>query len=498
MPETILKLNGISKAFSGVQALDNVSIELIKGGIHCLIGENGSGKSTLVKVISGVYKPDAGTIEVAGKIHTHMTPMESTHSGIQIIYQDFSLFPNLRVFENIAINSELYAKRRMINNRRMRKVAAEALKSIGVSMDLDERVENLSVANKQLVAIARALLHDAKLIIMDEPTTALTKKEVDALFVIIKQLQSRGVSILFISHKLDEVFEISQDFTIIRSGKKIIDGRTADFDPDKFVYYMTGRSIDEVQFTAPGVTEADQPVFQVEELCLKNAFKDISFSIRPGEILGITGLLGSGRTELALSLYGVHPANAGRIYLNGEEIRVCSIQDAIKNGIAYLPEDRLTEGLCLSQSIFRNIHLSTLKNYVRRWMLRKDAMQEGADSWVKTFSIATKNTENPVSTLSGGNQQKVVLSRLMAMKPKVLILNGPTVGVDIGAKYDIHAELRKIAASGVALIIISDDIREVFMNCNRILVMKHGRISHQLQNTGTSIQELSDLMVQQA
>lgn len=203
-----------------MQALDNVSIELHKGGIHCLIGENGSGKSTLVKVISGVYRPDCGSIEINGKTYDHMTPMESTQNGIQIIYQDFSLFPNLKVFENIAINSELFAKRKLINNKRMRKLAAEALESIGVQIDLDERVENLSVANKQLVAIARALLHDAKLIIMDEPTTALTKKEVSALFKIIRKLQAQGVSILFISHKMDEVFEISQDFTIIRSGKK--------------------------------------------------------------------------------------------------------------------------------------------------------------------------------------------------------------------------------------------------------------------------------------
>lgn len=496
MPEAILKLSGISKAFSGVQALDDVSIELHKGGIHCLIGENGSGKSTLVKVISGVYRPDCGSIEINGKAYDHMTPMESTQNGIQIIYQDFSLFPNLKVFENIAINSELFAKRKLINNKRMRKLAAEALESIGVQIDLDERVENLSVANKQLVAIARALLHDAKLIIMDEPTTALTKKEVSALFKIIRKLQAQGVSILFISHKMDEVFEISQDFTIIRSGKKIIDGKTADFDADKFVYYMTGRSIDEVKFTAPEADMEAQPVLEVKDLCLSRVFKDVSFAIHPGEILGITGLLGSGRTELALSLYGVHPATSGSIRLNGHEIKVRSIQEAGKYGISYLPEDRLTEGLCLPQSIFRNIHLSTLGNYTRRGILQNDNMQTAADGWVKIFSIATKNTDNAVATLSGGNQQKVVLSRLMAMEPKVLILNGPTVGVDIGAKFDIHAELRKIAASGVALIIISDDIREVYMNCNRILVMKQGRISNHLRNDQTSIEELSALMVE--
>jgi len=423
--------------------------------------------------------------------------MESIKNGIQIIYQDFSLFPNLQVYENIALNSELFAKRKMISQKRMKGVAREMLASIGVRIDLEERVENLSVANKQLVAIARALLHDAKLIIMDEPTTALTQKEVASLFGIIKKLQAQGVAILFISHKMDEVFEISQDFTILRNGKKVIDGKTADFDSDKFVYYMTGRNIDEIQFTAEDVKQEDTPIFEVKNLCLENAFSDVSFGIRPGEILGVTGLLGSGRTELALSLYGVYPCTSGGIFLEGKEVKIRKIQDAIDNSIVYLPEDRLTEGLCLPQSILRNMHLSTLADYNQKLLLDKPRMREAANGWIKAFSIATKDTANATQTLSGGNQQKVILSRLMAMKPKVLILNGPTVGVDIGAKYDIHAELRKIAAAGVALIIISDDIREVCMNCNRILIMKKGRISGELTNTETSIEELSNFMIEQ-
>lgn len=495
MPDAILKLKDISKSFSGVHALDKVSLDIYKGGIHCLIGENGSGKSTLVKIISGVYKPDSGEIETNGEKHDFMTPMESVKRGIQIIYQDFSLFPNLKVYENIAINTELFAKRKIVNKERMRNLAKEALDNIEVQIDLDERVENLSVANKQLVAIARALLHNAKLIIMDEPTSALTKKEVSSLFQIIKKLQSEGVAILFISHKLDEIFEISQYFSIIRNGKKIIDGETADFDADKFIYYMTGRNIEEELFEAKNKNDNDDPIFEVKNLCLKNCFKDISFKIRKGEVLGITGLLGSGRTELALSLYGVHPANSGEIRINGREVKIRSIQDAQNNSIVYLPEDRLTEGLCLPQSINRNITLSTLDKYKKSRLLDKRRVYDAANEWVKTFSIATNNIDNAVQTLSGGNQQKVVLSRLISMDPKILILNGPTVGVDIGAKYDIHAEVRKIAESGVTVIIISDDIREVFINCNRILVMKEGKITAELANSKTSIRELSELMV---
>jgi simple sugar transport system ATP-binding protein len=274
--DTILKLTSISKSFAGVLALDNVDMEIRKGGIHCLIGENGSGKSTLVKIISGVHKPDSGGIEIDGEKYSCMTPMESVEKGVQIIYQDFSLFPNLQVYENIALNNELYEKNKFINKKKMRARAKEALENIEVSIDLDERVENLSVANKQLVAIARALLHNARLIIMDEPTTALTKKEVASLFRIIKKLQAQGVSILFISHKLDEVFEISQDFTILRNGKKIKDGETAEFDADKFIYYMTGRNIEEKLFCPKEQADGSEPLFEVKGLSLKNGFRDIA------------------------------------------------------------------------------------------------------------------------------------------------------------------------------------------------------------------------------
>lgn len=479
MAQALLKAVEIGKSFAGVHALKNVSLEIMPGEIHCLAGENGCGKSTLIKIISGVYERDGGSIEFDGKKLERITPIDAINNGIQVIYQDFSVFPNLTVMENLALNTELAAHRRIVSKKRMRTIAEAAVKKINFEVDLDALVGTLSVAEKQMVAISRALMFNAKLIIMDEPTTALTKKEVKALFEIILKLKAQGIAILFVSHKLDEVFEISERFTIFRSGQLVASGQTSELDDQKFTFYMTGREFQNRTFVAENVSE--QPVMEVKNLSLRGHFEDVSFQLRGGEILGITGLLDSGRTELALSLFGIKPATAGQILRGGQDVTLRSPQDAIDAKIGFVPEDRLSEGLFLSQSIADNIVISEIDRLTKgAKIFDKKARHTEIDRWVKELSIATPNADNAAATLSGGNQQRIVLAKWLACNPEVLILNGPTVGVDIGSKHDIHAILQSLAKNaGMGIIIISDDLPEVLENCSRVLVLKDGRIVHE-------------------
>ena len=474
MSEIFLKAKNIVKSFSGMTALNQVNIEIRKGEIHSLAGENGCGKSTLIKIISGAYSMDSGEIEINGKPYTKITPLQAIQEGIQVIYQDFAVFPNLTVKENIAMNSEMSSNKRLVNWRHIEKVAREAVALIDVDLDLDKNVSDIPVADKQLVAICRALINDAKLLIMDEPTTALTKKEVRSLFKIVSQLREKGISILFVSHKLDEVCEICDRYTIFRNGENVITNSKEKLDDKKFAYYMTGREFENSGFQP--VRACTTPLLEAKNLSLDNGFSDISFALYPGEILGVTGLLGSGRTELALSLFGVYPATSGELFINGKPVVIDSIKAAISNGIGYVPEDRLTEGLFMSQSIAKNLMISKLRRMADKGVLNKYKVRQEADELAKQMKIKTTDTDNPVQTLSGGNQQRVVLGKWIAMDSSILILNGPTVGVDIGSKYDIHIMLKDLAGKGVGVIVISDDLPELMATTNRILIMKHGTI----------------------
>ncbi|MDO5066724.1 MAG: sugar ABC transporter ATP-binding protein [Propionibacteriaceae bacterium] len=490
MLQPVLEVRGLTKSFAGVKALDGVDLVLEPGEIHCLAGENGSGKSTLIKVISGVYQPDAGEIILDGHSHRGLTPLEAMHGGVQVIYQDFSIFPNLTVLENLALTSEISARRRLVNWKRFRQIAEQAVATINFSVDLDARVGDLSVADKQLIAICRALLTKTKLIIMDEPTTALTHREVEALFKVITDLKARGIATLFVSHKLDEVFEISERFTILRNGRLITTAGTSELDHRSFARHMTGREFsDEPLLPA---REPGEPVLQAEGLGLNEAFEDVSFTLRRGEVLGITGLLGSGRTELALTLSGVFAADAGQIRVNGEVVRFASIRDAISRGIAYVPEDRLTEGLMLERSIADNIVVSELDQLSSGiGVLDRKRRAAEVKRWVEELHIVTANPDNAVKTLSGGNQQRVVLAKWLARNPDVLILGGPTVGVDIGSKNDIHELLRRLADDGMGIIVISDDIPELLRLSNRILLLRDGRLVEELDPAELTGQELS-------
>lgn len=492
MHEQFLAAKNIHKSFAGVHALRGVDLSINKGEIRCLVGENGCGKSTLIKVISGVYPQDKGELIINGKTYKRIHPIEAIREGIQVIYQDFSLFPNLTAAENVALNYQLERRRRLVNWREVKKVAQEAIARIDVDIDLDAYVEDLTVVDKQLIAISRALLQNAKLIIMDEPTTALTRKEVDSLFRVVKSLKAEGISILFVSHKLNEVLEIADKVTIMRNGLMVADGDAAEFDQAKISYLMTGREISETR-SEPPTSPPDSPsLFKVVGLGRKGAFYDINFEIYPGEILGITGLLGSGRTELATSLFGLRPADTGQIYINGRPVKIRSVQDAIKNGIGYVPEDRLTQGLFLAQPISKNIIASSIPKLLGRFRLVDDEkVRNEVASWLTKLSITTPSADLPVQSLSGGNQQRVVLAKWLATSPRILILNGPTVGVDIGSKAEIHAILKKLARQGIGIIIISDDIPELLQTCHRILLMQKGRIVEEFTGTGISENELA-------
>lgn len=476
MSEYFLEIRGVSKAFQAVQALENVSLTLRPGEIKCLAGENGCGKSTLIKIISGVYTPDCGEIIIKGKRYTALTPTQSIAAGIQVIYQDFSLFPNLTVAENIAMGYNLFHKKKTVNVKRNRELAQKMVDEIGVDLNLDAEVRGLSVGEKQVVAICRALLLDAELIIMDEPTTALTSKEVQALYEIINGLRAKGIALIFVSHKLDEVLKVAQTLCILRDGKNVVDGPKEDFDKEKISYYMTGR---EVTFTPFVPEKIGDVIFRAENLNLEGCYSNISFDLRQGEVLGITGLLGSGRTELAESIFGLRKMDSGKLFLFGREVTITGSDSAVNAGIGYLPEDRLTQGLFLNVEIERNISAGIIRKFSQNplGIIDKAGMHQEVVHQVEDLNIKLGSLSNPVSSLSGGNQQRVVLAKWLAIGPKVLMLNCPTVGVDVGSKQNIHETIKKLATSGIGMIVISDDLPEILSVCSRVIVMNKGRFT---------------------
>ena len=471
--EPILSASNISKSFIGVRALNNIDITINAGEIHCLAGENGCGKSTLVKCISGVYTPDEGTIQIEGQTCGSMTPIEAMNHGIQVIYQDLSLFQHMTVAENIAISKLKFENTKIINWKTIKAIAKEQLDKIGVTMDLDETVGEISMANKQMVAICRALAQNAKILFMDEPTTALTKTEVSHLMKVMLELKKKGLAIVFISHKLDEVFEVADKITIFRNGNKIGDFNSSDLDEKSLSYYMTGREIEYPRYHR--TYKDNTPILSVEHLTRKGQYEDMSLTVRPGDIIGLTGLLRSGRTELAMSLFGLNKTQAGVIKVNGKEVDINSPMVAKKYGIALLPEDRSREGLFIERKIKENISAPIIDTICKKGIVNRKKENEIAEKYVEELKVRTPSIETVVGTLSGGNQQKVVISKWIATSPKVFIMDTPTVGIDIGSKAEIYEQIHKFADEGMAIILISDEIQEVMANCNRVLVMAHGK-----------------------
>ena len=493
MTGPLIELRHIGKSFAAVRALDDVSLAIGRGEIHCLAGENGSGKSTLIKVISGVWQPDRGEILIDGQKAEGMTPRSAIAHGVQVIYQDFSLFGNLTVAENLALSTELQERRLLVSWRRVRAIAEAAIAKLGVDLDLDALVETLPTAGRQLVAIARALMSDPRLLIMDEPTTALTGREVEALFRVVRDIQSRGIAVLFVSHKMREMLEISERLTVIRSGRVVAAGPIADFNEAAITRAMTGQDIATEGYRWAG--PAAVPVLEASGLNIPGQLQDISLRVMPGEIVGISGLLGSGRTELALALFGMKPGYAGEIRLNGRPVRLDNVQAAIAEGVAYVPEDRLTEGLFLTQTIDRNILATSHERLSRLGVIRTGLAARDASATIREMAIATPTGDRPVTQLSGGNQQRVVIGRWLLNDPRLLILNGPTVGVDVGSKAGIHRKIRDLARErGLGVLMISDDLPELVDNCNRILVLHRGRLVADLPAEATDEARLGGML----
>ncbi|MCF7927485.1 MAG: sugar ABC transporter ATP-binding protein [Spirochaetales bacterium] len=485
MSEAILDVRNITKTFAGVTALKNVDLKIDVGAIHCLVGENGSGKSTLIKIIGGVLQPDSGSVTINGVAYDsqNLRAIEAIRGGIQIIYQDLALFPNLSVVENISMNQMVEANDKLIKWKEAYEIAGQALSRIEEEIDLNEKVENLSMAKQQIVAITRALTQNARLVIMDEPTSAITREDVDHLFRVILRLKKMGIATLFVSHKLSEVFEIAEEVTVIRDGNKVGDYPAGELDNDKLTNLMTGRMIEYKPYFYQD-TEPEKPnLLEVRNLQKSGQYEKISFTLRRGEILGITGLIGSGRTETALSLFGINPPDEGEIIIDGKPVVIHSTHDAIRHGIGYLPEDRLNQGLFQEHPITDNIVVTVLKRLLdKRGLINSEKRKTEGNRWIKELSIKTPSGENPANSLSGGNQQRVVLAKWLATNPKIFILDGPTIGIDIGSKSTIHDIIRRLAGEGMGIIMISDEIQEVLQNCNRVLVMYKGRLVREIPN----------------
>lgn len=473
-----------------MRALDNIDFDVAVGEVHCLAGENGSGKSTLIKIISGVQPPEpGGHILIDGQECTGLTPAESIRRGIQVIYQDLSLFPNLTVAENIAV--EQHHGLHLLRWSAIRRTAQAAMDRIGVSLDPSAYVADLSIAQRQLVAICRAIANDARLVIMDEPTASLTRHEVDALLALTLELKRRGVAVVFVSHRLDEVLEIAERVTVLRNGEKRGTFEAEGMTDRRLVELMTGKTFDHHPIVAD--LSAAPTVLSVEHLSRAGDFEDVSLEVRAGEILGITGRLGSGRTELALSLFGMNPADKGDIRMHGKPVQLHSNRDAIDNGIAYVSEDRLSLGLVMPQPISSNIVLTVLPGLTDgRGLVENERRDSTVHRWIGDLGIKVGSPDNAVGTLSGGNQQRVVLAKWLATKPSLLILDSPTVGVDINAKDGIYRIVRQLAEDGLAVIMISDEIPEVFCHAHRVLVMRDGRIAGEYRPTEITETTLRD------
>jgi simple sugar transport system ATP-binding protein len=476
-------VENIVKSFGGAKALAGVSLSVKGGEVHCIAGENGSGKSTLIKIMAGVHAPDSGLIRLGDKTFNALSPREAVREGVQVIFQDFSLLPNLTVAENIALPTYISKNSHFLSKKESKEIAQTALELIGIDIDINAPVAEISIASKQLIAIARATNLGVKMLFMDEPTTALTRKEIKRLFEVIEQIKARGVATVFVSHKIDEIQEICNTISILRNGELVADGLMKDYKREAISEAMTGLNISESRI-APPLKPSSTKVIEVKKLSTKPTFSDVSFSIAPGEILGITGLLGSGRTELAEAIFGQYPVDSGEIIVEGKSVRLNSSSAAIKAGIGYVPPDRLTQGLFLDQSILRNlVAVGIDRHRGRGGILAKSRLYEEGERWIKDLRIKTKNAQNPVTSLSGGNQQRVVLAKWLAMNPHLMILNGPTVGVDIGSKREILEIIRDRAQEGMAFLVVSDDIPELIQICHRVLVIKNGHVSKEFNES---------------
>jgi len=483
-----LELEGITKEFPNIKALDGVNFNLRRGEVHAICGENGAGKSTLIKVLGGVYIPEKGKIFIDGKQENFQNPLDAQKAGIGIVHQELSLVSNLSVAENVFANRQPVNKLGLIKTKQL---YADTEKILRLFFDEDDKtvtpdmiVEDLSVANRQVVEIMKSLALNPKILVLDEPTSSLTTLEREKLFVNINKLKALGIGCIYISHHLNEVFEIADRVTVLRDGQYVITKDVKDVTEDQLVTYMVGREITDIYGERAPEDKIGEEYFEVKDLYVREMFNNVSFKLRKGEILGISGLVGAGRSEMGMSVFGAIKLNRGEVWLDGKKLDIRSPHDAIKNKIGYMTEDRKEMGLFLEMMIKDNVIAADTYSYSNNALrfIDENLVRKNSDEAVEEFDIATPSITQKVGNLSGGNQQKVLLSMWYGIKPEVLIVDEPTRGVDVGAKSDIYDHLRSLARTGVGIIVISSDLMEILGISDRILVMRGGYLVGELQH----------------
>ncbi len=501
MIEPLLRMSGISKRFPGVQALDNVDFAVGPGEIHALLGENGAGKSTLLKILSGAQRPDSGTITFGGETVRPATPHDAQQLGIVTIYQEFSLAPNMSIAENVFIGREP-GRRPFVNWRKMAAETQAIIQRLGLELKPTSVVRDLAVAEQQMVEIARALSMESRLIVMDEPTSALSPTEVAKLFRIIRDLKARGLGIIFVTHRIEEVMELCDRYTVLRDGCLVGSGAVADTTVEGIISQMVGHEVSAL-FAHREAAEPGDVALKVEGLTRRGnaqdahaaVLSDIALSVRRGEILGIAGLVGAGRTELARAVFGADPFDSGRVLVDGAEVQIRSPRDAIRHGIGLVPEDRKQQALFLALAVRPNLSMAAHES-ISRWrvFINEKAERALVEEYRKLLNIRMASPEQIVVNLSGGNQQKVVLARWLALRPKVLIVDEPTRGIDVGAKVEVHNLLFEMAKAGIAIIAISSELPEILAISDRILVMREGRVTGEVDRDKANQELLMSMM----
>lgn len=476
----VLELLHITKKYPGVVALDDVSLKVRRGEVHALIGENGAGKSTLIKTCSGAVIPDEGDILINGKSYKNMTPKQSIESGVAIIYQEFNLVRELSVAENVFLGNEI--RRGIIVDRKaMNKETARIFKSLHIDLDPNTPVKNLSVGYQQMIEIAKAIRHNAQVLIMDEPSAPLTSQEVEAMFHVVEQLKAQGVSIVYISHRLEEIFRLSDRITVLRDGQYIQTLDTKETNQQELVMLMVGRALNE-KFPARNVQVEDKTIFEMKQVC-GNGDTDISFQIKKGEILGLGGLVGAGRTEIAQMIFGIKPIESGEMFLHGKSIAPRSPQEAIRLGIALVPEDRKNQGAMLGMDIKSNINMPIYPDISKGTVVNSKRENQIAEKYRTELQIKTPSIRQKVKNLSGGNQQKVILGKWLAADTELIVLDEPTRGIDVAAKYEIYKLMNDIVAQGKTILLISSEMEELIGMSDRIIVLAEGKITGELKKS---------------
>jgi ribose transport system ATP-binding protein len=480
VPDVVLRMAGIVKTFPGVRALDGVDLEVRAGEVHCLLGQNGAGKSTLIKVLAGAHAPTAGTVTWQGEPLTLASPVAALQAGIATMYQELDVVDGLTVAENVFLGHEL-SRGGVTRRREAHRLTARTLERLGHGeISPTREVGTLSAAGKQVVSMARALSHDAKLIIMDEPSAVLDSEEVANLFRVVRELTATGVAVLYISHRLEEIREIGDRITVLKDGRSVASNLEVSATPtDRLIRLMTGRSVEQVFPPRPAVPDDAPDMLRVEGLALRGVFHDVSFSVRAGEVVGLAGLVGSGRSEILETVYGARRATAGSVRVGGRSMRRGSVDSAVRAGIGLAPEERKSMGLLLDEPIYRNITLSTFARHARASVLDERAERRAAVEQIAALDLRPADPDRPIRTLSGGNQQKAMLARWLVHGCRVLLLDEPTRGVDVGARAEIYALVQRLAEAGNAVVVVSSEIEEVLGLSHRVLVIADGRVVHE-------------------